>query len=219
MEVVNQTLNGLSVGYQQFASILPLWLQTFISLFLIVIIVVLYAVFVWKFYRFVSHKNIIGLDLNKYNRSTHPLLVKLVASALYLVEYIIILPFLIFFWFAIFTFLLVLLAGVSVTLKQILLISAIVVASIRMASYIPGYGENVSEEIAKMLPYLILATTLLEPQALVTDFFPKLLTRLENFPVEMSGIPLYLLFIVLLEIILRVFDFFFSLIGLNEELE
>lgn len=216
MAVINQTLDVFAQGYEQFASVLPEWLQIFISLFLTVIIVVIYAVFVWKFYRFVSHKNIIGLDLNKYNRSTHPVLTKIVAGSLYLVEYIIILPFLIFFWFGIFTFLLVLLAGVSVTLKQILLISAIVVASIRMASYIPNYGEKVSEEIAKMLPYLILATTILEPYALIQDFFPKLITRLEAFPAELSGIPIYLLFIVFLEIILRVFDFIFSLIGLNE---
>ncbi|MCK5177829.1 MAG: hypothetical protein KAQ92_08955, partial [Candidatus Aenigmarchaeota archaeon] len=35
-----------------------------------------YAIFIFKFYRFLARKDIIPLNLNQYNRAEHPLLIK-----------------------------------------------------------------------------------------------------------------------------------------------
>jgi len=212
VEVVGGFSEGILEVYNNFLSILPLRAQAFINLFLLVFLVVIYSVFIWKFYRFISTKNLLGLNLNKYNKSQHPFFAKLFAGFFYLIEYVIILPFLIFFWFSIFTlFLIFLTEDLSVT--TVLIISATIIASIRVTSYIPKYGENLSKELAKLLPFMLLAVSLLSP-----NFFniERILSHIKEIPGFFGQITTYLIFIVLFEIILRFFDFIFSLFELEE---
>ena len=49
--------------YTLFTSGLPIFFQEFLNLFLIVLLIVVYSIFVWKFYKSISTKNIIELDL------------------------------------------------------------------------------------------------------------------------------------------------------------
>ncbi len=191
-------------------SSLPLWAQNFVNLFLLVLVVFVYVLFIWKFYHLIARKNILQLNLNKYNRSQHPGLVKFVAAIFYLLEYIIILPFLIFFWFAVFTFLLILLTE-SLDVGTLLIVSATIIAAIRMTSY---YNQDLSKDLAKMLPLTLLAVSILNPGFLDIE---RIFAHLGELPNFFSDILYYLLFIVLLEIILRVFYFLFSIIGLHEE--
>ena len=197
-------------AYNGFLSNMPAGTRSFINLFLLVILIVAYSIIFWKFYRFIATKNIFGLNLNKYNKSNHRTVEKLLAGLLYFVEYIIIIPFLIFFWFAILTFFLLLLT-VSIDIDIILIISALVISAIRMTSY---YKEDLSRELAKLLPFNLLAIAMLTP-----GFF-NLERILENFSL-LSGffdkVIAYLIFMIVLEIVLRFFDFIFSLFGLEEE--
>ena len=202
----------LMEAYNSALALLPMWAQNFVGLFLLVLLIVIYSVFIWKFYRFVSTKNIINLNLNKYNKYEHPFFSKLVAGILYLVEYIIILPFLIFFWFAIFTFFLILLTQ-NLEIQTILVISATIIAAIRITSYIPRYGEDLAKEIAKLLPFTLLAVAI-TTGGLIS--FEKAITHLQTIPQTFSSILTYLAFIIILEILLRFFDFIFSLFGLEE---
>lgn len=207
-------MNGFGAGileaYNSFLLLLPAWAQNFINLFLLVLLVVIYAVFVWKFYRFVAKKNIIGLNLRKYSRAEHPFFAKLIASGLYLIEYIIILPFLIFFWFAIFTLFLIFLTE-NLEIGTLLIISATIIAAIRMTSY---YNEDLSKEIAKLLPFMLLAISLLSPNFFN---FERIFSHFSELPNFFGNIAYYLLFIIILEVILRFFDFIFSLFGVGEE--
>ena len=197
-------------AYNGFLSNMPAGTRSFINLFLLVILIVAYSIIFWKFYRFIATKNIFGLNLNKYNKSNHRTVEKLLAGLLYFVEYIIIIPFLIFFWFAILTFFLLLLT-VNIEISTILVISALVISAIRMTSY---YKEDLSKELAKLLPFNLLAIAMLTP-----GFF-NLERILENFSL-LSGffdkVIVYLIFMIILEIVLRFFDFIFSLFGLEEE--
>ena len=197
-------------AYNGFLSNMPLWAQNFINLFLLVIVVVAYSIFIWKFYRFIATKNVFGLDLNKYNKSKHPLIAKVLAGGLYFLEYIIILPFLIFFWFAIFTFFLTLLTK-DIEISVILVISAIVIAAIRMTAY---YKEDLSRELAKLLPLNLLVIAMLTPGFFDLSRVIQNFNRLSDF---FNEIIIYVVFMVSLEIILRFFDFIFSLFGLEEE--
>ena len=200
-------------AYNSFIATLPLPFQSFISLFLLVLVIFIYSLFIWKFYKFISEKNIFGLDLNKYNTAEKPFLTKLIAGGLYLVEYIIILPFLIFFWFAIFTFFLILLTGEGIEVGTILVISAVVIASIRMASY---YKKELAEEIAKILPFTLLAISVLNPNFFSKEFITRITSRLSEIPSFFQEILIYLAFIIILEVILRFFEFLFSLFGIEE---
>jgi len=210
VEVINLIESGILQGYDSLILSLPLWAQQFLNLFLLVVLILIYSVFIWKFYRFIGTKNILELNLNRYNRSKHPFYVKLIAGVFYFAEYILILPFLIFVWFSIFTFFLILLTE-SMNVAQILLISVTIIGAIRMLSYIPNYGEALAKEVAKLLPFTLLAISILNP-----DFFDieRIITHINELSGLFNNIIIYLLFIIILEIVLRFFEFIFSLFGL-----
>ena len=101
--------------------------QIFINLLLKTILVAIYVIFIWKLHIFISTKNILRLNLNKYNKNNHPLITKIIAGFLYLLEYVIILPILIFFWFLIFAILLIFIAK-GMDPASIILLAAITIA-------------------------------------------------------------------------------------------
>ena len=210
VEATSGLVTDIIGAYNSFLANLPSGTQNFLNLFLLVFLIVAYSIIIWKFYRFISTKNIFGLDLNKYNKSNHRTIEKLLAGMLYFFEYIVIIPFLIFFWFAILTFFLSFLT-VGIEIDIILLISALVIASIRMTAY---YKEELSRELAKLFPFNLLAIAMLTP-----GFFnlERILQNFSRLPDFFNEIIVYLLFIIILEIVLRFFDFIFSLFGLEEE--
>lgn len=212
-EVLERVVADFIILYREFISSIPSPLGNFFNLLALVLVVVLYSIFVWKFYRFISTKNILGLDLNKYNKTENSLFTKLFAGTLYFLEYIILLPFLIFFWFAIFTIFLIVLTP-SQNTPQILIISAVVIIAIRMTSY---YKEELSREIAKVLPFTLLAIAVLNPNTFAeTTYIEGILIHFSQIPQFLSQIGYYLIFIIIIEILLRFFDFIFSLFGLEE---
>ena len=208
MAIANFT-SEITAAYNGFLSLLSPFFQTFFNFFFLALLIFLYSTFIWKLHIFISKKNILSLDLNKYNTVEHPTVAKIVAGALYFLEYIIILPFLIFFWFSIF--------GVALTIftylqiGTILVVSTVIVAAIRITAY---SNEAIAKEVAKLLPLNLLAISLLVP-----GFFEleRILNNLNQIPSFLSQILYYLGFIILLEIILRFFDFIFSMFGLEGE--
>lgn len=202
-------LSAISDVYNSLISSLPPWAQIFINLFLVVLTVALYAFFVWKFYTSIAKKNILGLDLNKFNRTQTNLGTKLFAGSLYFLEYIIILPFIIFVWFSVFSLFLILLTDLPV--QNIFLISSVIVAAARIAAY---YRKDLAEDIGKLIPYALLSFALLNPNFFS---FQRIIDSFQQFPDFLSSIFIYLLFIIVFETILRAFDFILSLFGLEEE--
>jgi len=209
IESISATLLELYVSIN---SVLPAWGQNFLNLFFIVLLVVIYAIFVWKFYRFVAKKNIISLDLGKYNTSSYPIIAKLFAGILYFVEYIVVLPFIIFFWFAIFTLFLIVLTE-NQNVSTIIAVSATIISAIRVVSY---YKEDLAKELSKMLPFMLLAVSFLNP-----NFFDmeRILSGLIELSTSFEKIIVYLAFIIGLEIMLRFFDFILSLFGFDDMVE
>ena len=88
------------------------------------------------------------------------------------------------------------------SLEQILVLSAAVVGSIRLLAY---YNSEISAEVAKLLPFTILAITLLSHKLL--DFV-RFGEAIENISQLMIFVGYVLLFIVGLEIVLRFLDLF-----------
>lgn len=209
-EVLNIGTQLIEIYKDIFSTLSPP-IATFLNFMILVLVIVAYSIFIWKFYRFVSKKNILGLDLNKYNKSNHPLFTKLFAGLLYLAEYIIILPIVIFIWFSVFTLFLLFLTELEI--QTLLIISATIIAAIRMTSY---YKENLSKDIAKLLPLTLLAVSLLDPSFFNVE---RILSNFSQIPQFFSNIFYYLFFIFLIEMILRLFDFIFSLFGIEETLK
>jgi hypothetical protein len=200
--------NSIIVAYNSLIGSLPVYFQTFINLILVALFVVIYSVFVWKLYRFIATKNLLGLNLNRYNKSEHPFFAKILAGLLYFLEYIIVLPFLIFFWFSAFTLFLIFLTE-GLTVQNILFISAIIITAIRMVSY---YSEDLSKDLAKLLPFTLLAISITKPSFFE---FTRILEHFNKIPELLSSILIYLSVIIIIEVVLRFFDFVISLFKLK----
>jgi hypothetical protein len=195
-------------AYEGFLSILPPFFQSFFNMFFLALLIFVYAIFVWGFHRFVSRKNIFNLDLNKYNTAKHPVLIKIIATGFYILEYIVILPILIFFWFSIFGIFLIILTEIEIA--TVLVISAVIIAAIRITAY---SHEPAAREIAKLLPLTLLVTFILSPGFFQ---FQRVLSNINQIPEFFSTILNYLLFIIILELLLRLFEMVFSFLDTSK---
>jgi hypothetical protein len=199
------------VIYDKLFGDLPLWAHNFINIILLVVLVTLFCIFIWKIYTIISKKNLFDLNLNQYNSATHPVLEKFLGLLFYFIEYIIIFPFFVFFWFLVFTFFLILLTK-GLEVETILMISAIIIISIRATAY---YKEPLSRELAKLLPFTLLAVAMTEKGFFN---FEEIIGRFAQLPAFFENILGYLLIIVILEIVLRTFEFIFDLFDLEDDI-
>lgn len=200
---------AITLAYGDFANSLPFWAHTSLNIFLISLVIVIYSILIWNFYRFVARKNIITLNLKKYNSSENPLRSRLVGIGLYTLEYIIILPFLVVFWFIVFTAFLVLLTQ-GLPVNTILIISTTVLVAIRMTAY---YKEDLSKDLAKLLPFTVLGIAI--TQSRVFDF-NAVLSKFFEIPSFFNYLTVYIVFIIAIELILRFTENFFITTGIEE---
>src|SRR3989344_2026099 len=167
--------------------------------FLFITGVILFFVFVtWLFYKTISLKDPLKLNLSKYNSSNHHVLKKFFAIILYLIEYIIIIPVLIVVWYFILSLSLAVLS--TEELPHIVLISGGVILAIRILAY---YHNELSEDLAKLFPFISLSVILLSSK--LVDF-GNMLNSIDVLPQLIDEICLYCIVIFLVELVLRIFD-------------
>jgi hypothetical protein len=198
----------ITAAYNQFISSLPVWLQNFLNIFFLIAVVTVFCIFVWKIYTIMGKRDILKLNLNKYNKSSHPFFVKFLEVIFYLLEYMVILPFLVLLWFAAFTFFLIFLTK-GLEVQTLLLISTVIIVAIRATAY---YREELSKELAKLLPFTLLAVSMTE-----AGFFnfQEILGRISQLPSFFGSIISYIVIIIVLEIALRCFNLIAFALGLK----
>ena len=176
---------------------LPLGIGGAVNVFVIALTIAVVAFLIWYFYRTLSQKNLISLNLNQYNRSDHPTMSKVLAIALYFVEYVLIMPILILVWFtALSIFILIISSGESVS--QTLLLTAAMVGSIRILAY---WNGEIAKDLAKLFPFITLSVFLLTPNAFDVS---TTLGKFSGVPELFTNIFFFLLAIFVIEIFLRV---------------
>lgn len=180
---------------------LPAVYQNIFTVAFYIVVIFIYSIFIWKVYRTISKKDVLSLNLGQYNSIEHATLNKLFAGVLYFIEYIIVLPFFILFWYILFA-LVLLLFSENLSVNEILLLSVAVVGSIRMLAY---YKHDIAMDVAKLLPFTILAITLLNPKIFNLSRF---VDSLSQMPELILSAGYALIFIVILEVMLRVLDLF-----------
>jgi hypothetical protein len=150
-----------------------------------------------------SRKNIFNLDFSKYEESGHPALRKILHLIFYLAKYLLIFPLFAFFWFGV---LVVMVAFLSKTkeVEDLLLIAMAVLTSVRVTSY---YTEDLSRDIAKMLPFALLGIFLIDLRYFDLGSSTGLLNQVAD---EWRSIFYYWVFVVLLELVLRVTEPYFK---------
>jgi hypothetical protein len=158
--------------------------------------IIVYSIFVFKFYKWLARRDALGLHLHKRHgyESSLSLFFK---YSLYALENLILIPLFVLLWSGILTaFLAVLSKGLS--LEQIMLSSIALVACTRIAAY---YSENLAEDLGKMIPFTLLAIYLFD-----TTFisFESSWTMIKAMPdMWLTGL-YYLIFVVVLELVMRI---------------
>ncbi len=165
--------------------------------------VAIYAILIFNLYRFMSRRDIFGLDFSRFEERSHPVFRKTLHLIFYVAKYLLIFPLFAFFWFGV---LVVMVAFLSKTkeVEDLLLISMAVLTSVRVTSY---YTEELSRDIAKMLPFALLGIFLIDLRYFDLSTSTELLNRAGA---EWESIFYYWVFVVVLELILRVTEPYFK---------
>lgn len=164
-----------------------------------------YAVFVFKFYRFIAARDMFDFDLSKNDGAKYPVLMDLLHLIWYSAKYIVLFPGFAAFWFAVLTMILIVLSK-DQGLAHILVISLATVSVIRITAY---YNENLSRDLAKILPFAVLGVFLINASFFSLDVSLLLLRELSGY---WETIAYYMIALVALELVLRsMFGFYCAL--------
>jgi len=165
--------------------------------------IAIYAIFIFKFYKFLAKRDIIELKTNKYYAKYEGFLKHIARLIFYVLENLILIPLLVFFWFIVLSLLLLFLAktpagSVIPDVLPVLLAAAAIVGAIRVTAY---YNENLSQDLAKMVPFALLGVYLID-----ASFFSlsSSIQATKTIPSYAQYLLYYLLFVVSLEFVLRI---------------
>lgn len=188
--VIERGVKMVEVSWNEFYTLI-------VPLALFVLGMTVYAIFIFKFYRFLARKDIFEIDLEKYSDVKFGGLKKFFRVVFYIIQHLLLFPLFVFLWFAMISVLLMVLAK-GQTAGSILLISMALVATIRVAAY---YNEALSVDLAKMLPLALLGVFLID----ISFFsFDASLELIKQIPALSKTVGYYLVFIIALELVLRI---------------
>ncbi len=159
--------------------------------------VAVYSFLIYHFYRLVAKQDIFEIKMDKYHRAEPGMLTWIINRILSFFKYGIIFPFVVFLWFGGFSVLLFLMAK-NLETAQILMISATFVAAIRLVSY---YREDLSKDLAKMIPFALLGVALIDPTFFSLELFFQ---RIDTIILFVPQVITYATFVIFLEWILRI---------------
>jgi len=173
--------------------------KSYLELLVFTISIFFYAAFVWIFYKNLAKRDIFKLDLSKYDlpEVKWRRIKKASSTFLYILKYGILLPFYVVFWFVILSIFLFVMAK-DISVRQIALVSMAFVSTVRITSY---FKEDLSHDLAKLLPFALLAITLVDPNFFSWDLLQN---RLSAFPSLGWEILQFITFSILLEWTLRI---------------
>jgi hypothetical protein len=153
----------------------------------------IYSWFIFKYYRFVARREIFKWKLGAGETGKKSFL----GAVGYILKHLIIFPILTFFWFIILAAILIFLSKNN-SVQSVLLVSVSLIGVIRLMAY---YNEDLSKDLAKMLPFALLGVFLVDVSFFSVQSSIESLTIL---PSLWKNIMYYLFFIILLEFILRI---------------
>lgn len=158
------------------------WLAPILYL---VISIAFYSIIIWHFYRFIAKR-----DCFKVSERGHPKLFGFL-------KYFFIFPFVAIVFFLGFSLLLLFLTR-NINVDMVLSTSFAIVLAVRITSY---YSEDLSKDVAKMLPFALLGIFLVDPSYFDFDVT---MSNLNSLPQHVNTIALFIFFTIFAEWILRV---------------
>ena len=152
-----------------------------------------YGVFIWHFYRLISKREIVSLTLQKYQTGGK----KLTSIIVYFAKYVLVFPLVVTAWFFAYSLFMFFLAP-DIDQDFVFLIVISLVVAIRMAAY---YKEDLSKDLAKMIPFSLLGIFLVNNTLFTID---QLIERLDDFIPFIGKIAAFVLFAIGVEAALRI---------------
>ena len=178
-EGINKALENFSLG-----DILNGDLSLFTWLFSIIILIAIYSIVIYHFYRYIARRDCFKASKRKHSKTVG------------FFKYIFLFPFVAFLFFMGFSLMLIFLTK-NYEISQIMYTSFALVIAIRITAY---YTEDLSRDVAKMLPFAILGVFLVDSSYFSTE---TVTTRLNALPDNVDYIIQFLFLIILVEWILR----------------
>ena len=156
-----------------------------------------YALFIFHFYRFLAARDMFAMDLSKYEESRHRAVRAFLQVVMYIAKYIIVFPVFAFFWFGVLTLILAFLSR-DREFTEVLLIALATVSAIRISAY---YNEDLSRDLAKILPFAVLAIFIIDASFFAVGDSLSVLRKADS---HREIIFYYLVFLIGLEFFLRI---------------
>lgn len=192
---MNEFIEELNVLIQPF---LPGIEQSYFSILIFTGGMALYSILIYFFYQFVAKRDVFVLDIEKYKvEKPHGILQKLGNFLVEVFRYGLIFPLFVFVWFAGFSVLLFFLNKAQPT-EEVLLVAIALVSTVRFTAYV---REKLAQDLAKMLPLVLLATAMVEPGFFSLELAEE---RIQELPDLIKQAVQLVSFTILLEWILRI---------------
>jgi hypothetical protein len=160
-------------------------LSAFTAVFYLAVSIAIYSIIIYHFYRFVARRDCFKPSKSKYSK------------AIGFLRYFFLFPFIVIVFFLGFSMMLLFLAK-DIEPDVVLATAFAIILAIRICSY---YTEDLSKDVAKMLPFALLGIFLVSP-----SFFEisDIQSKINQLPELINVAIVYLIFIILIEWILRI---------------
>jgi hypothetical protein len=155
-------------------------------LFYLILLIAIYSIGIWHFYRFIARR-----DCFNINTIHHQQLFSFL-------KYFLIFPFIAFLFFLGFS-LMILFITKGYEYVSILSTSFAVVIAIRLTAY---YNEDLSKDVAKMLPFALLGLFIADPSYFS---YAEISAKINSLPEFLNLCIQFIILIVIIEWILRIF--------------
>jgi hypothetical protein len=162
-------------------------LDLFIWLFSIIIMITIYAVAIYHFYRYIARRDVFKPSERKHSK------------AIGFLKYFFLFPFVAMLFFIGFSVIFIFLTE-SYEIIEIMYVAFAVIIAIRITAY---YTEDLSKDVAKMLPFAILGIFLIDSSYFSMDTVNERINAL-ILPENINAIIQFLILIILVEWILRI---------------
>jgi len=159
-------------------------LSGIISIFYLALLIAIYSVVIYHFYRFISRR-----DCFKQSQKKH-------STAVNFLKYFLLFPFIAIIFFIGFSLMLLFLAK-DISVDVVLSTSFAIIIAIRITSY---YTEDLSKDVAKMLPFALLGVFLVSPTFFDMD---AIMEKINSLPELLDIAIRFVIFIIFIEWILR----------------
>ena len=162
-------------------------LEGFIALFYLIIMIAIYAIVIYHFYRYIARRDCFKPSKRKHTKTVG------------FFKYFFLYPFVAITFFMGFSLILISVTQAETyNISEILAISFAIVVAIRITAY---YTEDLSRDVAKMLPFAILGVFLVDSTYFSIE---AVIDRISLLPENVNPIIQFVLLIILVEWILRV---------------